>query len=67
MGVLNLLKEGEIMDKNVKVKYNKLENMEFNNQGYINLNETIINNKYDLANMCNIFRDPRYLNSGHFL
>lgn len=48
------------MDKNVKVKYNKLKNMEFNNQGYINLNETIINNKYDLANMCNIFRDPRY-------
>lgn len=48
------------MDRNVKVIYNKLENMTFNNQGYIDLNESKIQNTNDLVNLCNIFRDPRY-------
>lgn len=48
------------MDRNVKVVYNRLENMTFNNQGYINLSESKIQGTNDLVNMCNIFRDPRY-------
>ncbi len=48
------------MDKNVKVIYNKLENVQLNDQGYVDLNESVINGKQDLVNICNIFRDPRY-------
>lgn len=48
------------MNKTAKVIYNKLENIVFNNQGYIDLSEAKIGTKKDLVNVCNIFRDPRY-------
>lgn len=48
------------MNKTAKVIYNKLENIVFNNQGYINLSEAKIVTRKDLVNVCNIFRDPRY-------
>ena len=48
------------MDKKVKVVYNKLENLSFNDKGYIDLSESIFKKKNDLVNVCNIFRDPRY-------
>ena len=48
------------MDKKVKVVYNKLENLSFNDKGYIDLSESKIKKKNDLVNICNIFRDPRY-------
>ena len=48
------------MDKNVKVIYNKLENVQLNEQGSVDLNESVIKGKQDLVNICNIFRDPRY-------
>lgn len=47
------------MDKNIKVIYNKLENIKFN-QGYIDLNNSSIQDKNDLIDVCNIFRDPRF-------
>ena len=47
------------MDQNIKVVFNKLENIKFN-QGYIDLNNSSIQNKNDLIDICNIFRDPRY-------
>lgn len=48
------------MDKKVKVVYNKLENLSFNDKGYIDLSESKITKKNDLVNICNIFRDQRY-------
>lgn len=48
------------MNKTAKVIYNKLENIVFNNQGYVDLSEAKIGTKKDLVNVCNIFRDPRY-------
>ena len=48
------------MDKEVRIIYNKFENIKFNNRGYIDLNQSIIKGKNDLANICKIFRDPRY-------
>lgn len=48
------------MDKKVKVVYNKLENLSFNDKGYIDLSDSKIKKKNDLVNVCNIFRDPRY-------
>lgn len=48
------------MNKNIKVIYNKLANLEINNQGYINLNNLKIQSQEDIMNLCNIFRDPRY-------
>lgn len=48
------------MDKKVKVVYNKLENLSFNDTGYIDLSNSRIEKKNDLVNVCNIFRDPRY-------
>lgn len=48
------------MNRTTKVIYNKLENIEFNNKGYVDLSETKIETKKDLVNVCNIFRDPRY-------
>lgn len=47
------------MDKNIKVIFNKLENVKVN-QGYIDLNNSSIRNKNDIIDVCNIFRDPRY-------
>ena len=47
------------MDSNIKVVFNKLENIKLN-QGYIDLNNSSIQNKNDLIDVCNIFRDPRY-------
>lgn len=47
------------MDKNIKVIYNKLENIKLN-QGYVDLSSSSIQNKNDLVDVCNIFRDPRY-------
>lgn len=47
------------MDKNIKVIYNKLENIKLN-QGYVDLSNSSIQNKNDLVDVCNIFRDPRY-------
>lgn len=48
------------MDKNVKVIYNKLENMSFNNEGYIDLSESKITKTKDLVNVCDVFRNPCY-------
>ena len=48
------------MDKNVKVIYDKLENITFNNQGYINLSNSKIEKTNDIVNICDIFRNPRY-------
>ena len=48
-----------ILDKNIKIIYNKLENIKLN-QGYIDLSNSSIQNKNDLVDVCNIFRDPRY-------
>lgn len=48
------------MDKNVKVVYNKLDNMIINSQGYIDLSKMQIQGNNDLVETCNIFRDPRY-------
>lgn len=48
------------MDKKVKVVYSKLENLSFNDKGYIDLSKSTIKKKNDLVNVCNIFRDPRY-------
>lgn len=47
------------MDQNIKVVFNKLENIKLN-QGHIDLNNSSIQNKNDLIDICNIFRDPRY-------
>ena len=47
------------MDKNINVIYNKLENIKLN-QGFVNLNNSCIQSKNDLVDICNIFRDPRY-------
>ena len=48
-----------ILDKNIKIIYNKLENIKLN-QGYIDLSNSSIQNKNDLVDVRNIFRDPRY-------
>lgn len=48
------------MDKNVKIIYNKLDNITINNQGYIDLSNSKIQGQNDLINICSIFRDPRY-------
>lgn len=48
------------MDKNIKVVYNKLDNIKVNNQGYVDLSNSSIKKKKDLVNVCNIFRDARY-------
>lgn len=48
------------MDKNVKIIYNKLDNIAINNQGYIDLSNSKIQGQNDLINICSIFRDPRY-------
>lgn len=48
------------MDNNVKIIYNKLENMKTSNQSYIDLSELNIEEKKDLVNVCDIFRDSRY-------
>lgn len=47
------------MDKNIKVIYNKLENIKLD-QGYVDLNNSSIQDKNDLIDVCNIFRDPRF-------
>lgn len=47
------------MDQNIKVIFNKFENIKLN-KGYIDLNNSSIQNKNDLIDVCNIFRDPRY-------
>lgn len=47
------------MDKNIKIIYNKLENIKLN-QGYVDLSSSSIQNKNDLVDVCTIFRDPRY-------
>lgn len=48
------------MDKDIKIIFNKLENMQFNEQRYVDLSNANIKNKSDLVEVCNIFRDPRY-------
>jgi len=48
------------VDRNVKVIYNKLENMTVNNRGYIDLSDSKIQKTKDILNICDIFRDPRY-------
>lgn len=42
-----------ILDKNIKIIYNKLENIKLN-QGYIDLSNSSIQNKNDLVDVCNI-------------
>lgn len=53
-------KLNERLNKTTKVIYNKLENIVFNKQGYLDLRKSKIETKKDLVNVCNIFRDPRY-------
>ena len=48
------------MNQNIKVIYNKLENIKFNKQGYIDLNNSKIQSQDDILNLCNLFKDPRY-------
>ena len=48
------------MNSNVKVIYNKLENMTVNNRGYIDLSDSKIQKTKDIVNICDIFRDSRY-------
>lgn len=48
------------MDRNIKVVYNKLENITVDKQGYIDLSKSKIQNTKDLVNVCDIFRNPRY-------
>lgn len=48
------------MDKKVKIVYNKLNNLSFTENGYIDLRESKIKDKKALVDVCNIFRDPRY-------
>ncbi|MEI3400829.1 MAG: JAB domain-containing protein [Clostridia bacterium] len=47
------------MDKNIKIIYNKLENIKLN-QGYVDLSSSSIQNKNHLVDVCTIFRYPRY-------
>ena len=56
---LTMTRKELILDKNIKIIYNKLENIKLN-QGYIDLSNSSIQNKNDLVDVCNIFRDPRY-------
>lgn len=56
---LTITRKELILDKNIKIIYNKLENIKLN-QGYIDLSNSSIQNKNDLVDVCNIFRDPRY-------
>ena len=56
---LTMTRKEIILDKNIKVIYNKLENIKLN-QGYVDLSSSSIQNKNDLVDVCNIFRDPRY-------
>ena len=42
-----------ILDKNIKIIYNKLENIKLN-QGYIDLSNSSIQNKNYLVDVCNI-------------
>lgn len=46
------------MDKKVKIKYNRLENIAINNQGYIDLSKSKIQETKDIVNICDIFRNP---------
>lgn len=48
------------MDKNTKIVYDRLENVELKSKPLINLNGSKINTKEDLANLCNVYRNPRY-------
>lgn len=48
------------MNKDVKIKYNKLENIAFNKKKYIDLRETKICDTNDLVNVCNMYKDPRF-------
>ena len=48
------------MDRNAKIIYNKLENVEVGKKGYIDLSKVKIQGKEDLIETCNIFRDSRY-------
>lgn len=48
------------MDKNTKVIYNKLANVKLNNQGYVDLSNLSIQGENDIANICDIFRNPCY-------
>lgn len=47
------------MDRNTKIVFNKLENYHLNKQGYIDLSNVNVKDKNDLAEVCDIFRDPR--------
>ena len=47
------------MDRNIKVIYNKLENIKVN-QGYVDLTNSSIKSRKDIEDLCSIFRDPRY-------
>lgn len=48
------------MEQSVKTIYNKLENISFNSQGYVDLNNTNIIKPKDLVNVCNTFRNLQY-------
>lgn len=48
------------MDKEIKIIYNKLENLNADNDGYIDLSQLSIKRKTDLVNICNMFRNYRY-------
>lgn len=48
------------MDKNAKIIYNSIDEMKFNNNGYIDLDNVKIRGQTDLASICNSFRNPCY-------
>ena len=48
------------MDKNAKIIYNSIDEMKFNNNGYIDLDNVKIKGQTDLASVCNAFRNPCY-------
>ncbi len=50
---LTMTRKELILDKNIKIIYNKLENIKLN-QGYIDLSNSSIQNKNDLVDVCNI-------------
>ena len=48
------------MDKNAKIIYNSIDEMKFNSNGYIDLDNVKIRGQTDLASVCDAFRNPCY-------
>ncbi len=48
------------MDRNTKVVFDRLKNIDIKVNHFINLNGTTIDTKEDLANLCDVYRNPKY-------